>query len=294
MSYYHNFMKKILPVLIISLFLCFNFCFAEPLDPGSTFGIPGFSDVGTIPALLLSGQGVMDGSWSLEVTDASIPTNIKGFEKINIRVRVKSAKLDKNIPAIVVATQKDLSATEYTAISKYEICEPSPVYDYISLAPKVDYYQGTCDITLSGTIGSKDQDKIELAIVLYKGDAEHGLMGANTTMVQKKTYTINVLPSSTSGGDSGATENLGALKWESIVDFANHVINIIFGIIVSFAFIAIVIGGILMVTSAGDPTRVAKARNTIFFALAGFAIASLSKGIVSLIQAIMGVKEKSG
>lgn len=87
---------------------------------------------------------------------------------------------------------------------------------------------------------------------------------------------------------------LKPLDDDTFPELAERIASVIFWIVSSFAFVMIIVGGFLMVTAGGEPRKITKGRNTIFYALAGFAIASMSKGIVALVQAIMGAKESGG
>ena len=58
------------------------------------------------------------------------------------------------------------------------------------------------------------------------------------------------------------------------------------GIVVLF----VLIGGFTILTASGNPLKVSKGRNIIFYALMGFVLATLAKGIVELVKAILGIK----
>ena len=91
-------------------------------------------------------------------------------------------------------------------------------------------------------------------------------------------------------GNGGSSWN--PFKFKTIVEIAENITTIIFWIATSIAAIMIVIGGLLLTTSAGDPAKALKGRNTVIYAIAGFAIMSLAKGIIALIQAMLGVGEQ--
>lgn len=60
------------------------------------------------------------------------------------------------------------------------------------------------------------------------------------------------------------------------------VLSVVFMIAGATAVIVIIIGGIMYVTSAGDPQSTAKAKNTILYACIGLVVAILSNAIVAL------------
>lgn len=69
-------------------------------------------------------------------------------------------------------------------------------------------------------------------------------------------------------------------------DFSTVIVNILNGIIAilgSIAVIFIVVGGINYMTSQGDPSKVQKAKNTIFYAIIGLIICALAFAIVNFV-----------
>ncbi|MDO4526693.1 MAG: pilin [Candidatus Saccharibacteria bacterium] len=60
-------------------------------------------------------------------------------------------------------------------------------------------------------------------------------------------------------------------------------VNGVVGILALVAVIFVLIGGINYITSAGDPSKVKKAKETILYALIGLAVAVLSFAIVNFV-----------
>ena len=58
----------------------------------------------------------------------------------------------------------------------------------------------------------------------------------------------------------------------------------LFYLLLGIAVVFIVIGGIYYVTASGDPEKVKKAGQHILYALIGVIVASLAKGLVTLVQ----------
>ena len=71
------------------------------------------------------------------------------------------------------------------------------------------------------------------------------------------------------------------------VDAGSHqlqqILQIAFGIIAAVAVLFVVIGGLRLVISEGDPQDTAKARYTIIYAVVGLAIAIVAEAIVTLV-----------
>jgi len=62
-----------------------------------------------------------------------------------------------------------------------------------------------------------------------------------------------------------------------------HLTAIFFGIIAAVAVLMIVLAGLRFITGQGNPQEVAKARNTILFALIGLVVALIAEAIVALV-----------
>ena len=51
----------------------------------------------------------------------------------------------------------------------------------------------------------------------------------------------------------------------------------------------IMIGGFTIMTAAGNPEKITKGRKIIIYAIIGFAIMAISRGILALIYLILGI-----
>lgn len=78
----------------------------------------------------------------------------------------------------------------------------------------------------------------------------------------------------TAGGSSGGTD-LGQTAKNAV-----KILSIIVGIV---AVIMIILGGFKYITSGGDATKVASAKNTIFYAVIGLVIVALAQLIVRFV-----------
>jgi len=63
----------------------------------------------------------------------------------------------------------------------------------------------------------------------------------------------------------------------------NTIVEIVFGLLGSLALLFIILAGIKLMTSKGDPQAVAKARNTIIYAALGLAITISAFTIVTFV-----------
>ena len=85
---------------------------------------------------------------------------------------------------------------------------------------------------------------------------------------------------------SGCNEKAGYLP-----DVVINILNIIIGISSFIAVIFIIIGGVTYMTSAGDASKTAKAKNTILYACIGLAVCALAFAIVNF--AVRGINDSA-
>ncbi len=96
---------------------------------------------------------------------------------------------------------------------------------------------------------------------------------------------------------AGSAERVGGVKIphntagaDETVFLANYLLpniaTIIIGIVGGLALIFVIVGGLQLLTSYGDPEKAKKGKQTIIYALAGILIAVLSYAIVAIIAAI--------
>jgi len=76
-------------------------------------------------------------------------------------------------------------------------------------------------------------------------------------------------------------------SFETIID---NLIDFIFNIAVVLAPLMLIIGGFLFVTAGGSPEQISRAKNLLIWTAIGFLVVLLSKGILGIINKILGVK----
>lgn len=69
-----------------------------------------------------------------------------------------------------------------------------------------------------------------------------------------------------------------------LTQITTYILNIIGGL----AVIMFIWAGILFVTSAGDPSKITKARHVVIYAIIGIAIALAGKGLIAVITEVIG------
>ena len=68
----------------------------------------------------------------------------------------------------------------------------------------------------------------------------------------------------------------------------NNILNFIWEVALAATPAMIVIGGLIITTSAGNPEQARTGKNTIIWALVGFSLILLSKGLFALIKTMIG------
>lgn len=92
------------------------------------------------------------------------------------------------------------------------------------------------------------------------------------------------------GGNGGIFRLENPLEAKSFEELSNRLISFIFNIAVVLAPLMIIIGAAFLITSGGDPKKVTTGKTIIIYTLIGLAIVLLAKGIMVMIEEILGVK----
>jgi hypothetical protein len=92
------------------------------------------------------------------------------------------------------------------------------------------------------------------------------------------------------GGPSGGTggvELKNPLGTTSIIQIINNVLNYLIYISVPILAIMILIGGFQILTARDNPEKITKGKTTIMYAVIGFVIVLISKGVALILLNIM-------
>lgn len=73
-----------------------------------------------------------------------------------------------------------------------------------------------------------------------------------------------------------------------VLQVITRITNWIFTFLMVIVVIMVIAAGYLFVTGGGNPDQVAKARQMLIFALVGFAVAMIARGIIALVAMIIG------
>ena len=89
-------------------------------------------------------------------------------------------------------------------------------------------------------------------------------------------------------GGTGGPELVNPLGTTSIVQIINNVLNYLIYISVPILAIMILVGGFQILTARDNPEKIGSGRKTIMYAVVGFTIILISKGVALIILKIMG------
>ena len=79
---------------------------------------------------------------------------------------------------------------------------------------------------------------------------------------------------------------LGTQSFEGLI---NNIINFLFRISLIIAPLMFIFAGFLFVTSEGNPEKVKQAKDLIWWTIIGFVIILLARGLVEMLQSMLGV-----
>jgi hypothetical protein len=80
------------------------------------------------------------------------------------------------------------------------------------------------------------------------------------------------------------------LQYDTFTDLLNAIIDLLWYFSLAVVPLIIIVAGYFFIASEGDPTKVSQAKKMILYALIGFVIISLAKGVIALLQEIIKVK----
>lgn len=87
----------------------------------------------------------------------------------------------------------------------------------------------------------------------------------------------------------GGTVNLpNPLACNDIPCVGQKIVSGLFYLVTPIVVIMVLVGAFQILTAGGSPDRVTKGRNTIFYAVVGYAIVLIAQGLVFIIKEVLG------
>ena len=87
-----------------------------------------------------------------------------------------------------------------------------------------------------------------------------------------------------------AVEFQNPLEYETFGELIDAIIKFIFYIAVVIAPLMAIIGAFYILTAGGDPKKIGTGKNIIVYTLVGLAIILLARGLIAMIESVIGVK----
>jgi hypothetical protein len=87
-----------------------------------------------------------------------------------------------------------------------------------------------------------------------------------------------------------AVEFQNPLEYETFGELIDAIIKFIFYIAVVVVPLMVIIGAFYILTAGGDPKKIGTGKNIIIYTLIGLAIIMLARGLIAMIESVIGVK----
>jgi len=87
-----------------------------------------------------------------------------------------------------------------------------------------------------------------------------------------------------------AVEFQNPLEYETFGELIDAIIKFIFYIAVVVTPLMVIIGAFYILTAAGDPKKIGTGKNVVIYTLIGLAIILLARGLIAMIESLIGVK----
>jgi len=87
-----------------------------------------------------------------------------------------------------------------------------------------------------------------------------------------------------------AVEFQNPLEYETFGELIDAIIKFIFYIAIVVVPLMLIIGAFYLLTAAGDPKKIGTGKNIIIYTLIGLVIIMLARGLIAVIESVIGVK----
>jgi hypothetical protein len=78
------------------------------------------------------------------------------------------------------------------------------------------------------------------------------------------------------------------LQTANFTSIISNILTLLFNFALVLTPIMVVVAGIMFVTATGDPAKISKAKQMLIWTFVGFVIILLSRGLIAVLQAIIG------
>ena len=110
-----------------------------------------------------------------------------------------------------------------------------------------------------------------------------GIVAAASALVTTPVMAGNCPPGSAKNTYTNSIAECNVKEDDSLMPTINTIINVVLGVLGIVAVVIIILGGVQYTTSAGDPGKVKKAKDTILYGIVGLIVALLAFAIVNFV-----------
>ena len=76
------------------------------------------------------------------------------------------------------------------------------------------------------------------------------------------------------------------IEWDNLTDLVHAIIKFIFNVALAVVPMMFIIAGLAFITAAGDPEKIKRAKDIVWWTAIGFMVILLADGIIKVIQEI--------
>lgn len=124
-----------------------------------------------------------------------------------------------------------------------------------------------------------------LEVSVWKVDIEEGEELPEKTLFRD---TVKVRGELTAVGGGGMFAIQNPLKADTFQELIENLIDFVFVIAVAVAPLMILVAGFLFLTAGGAPDKIGRAKQMILWTVIGFAVVMLAKGLIAVLEQILG------
>jgi hypothetical protein len=107
-------------------------------------------------------------------------------------------------------------------------------------------------------------------------------------IVQEDLNKLNPDYQAPAGGGDYQPSKLPDWTQQDMIEMVNRITNWAFTALLAIVVIMVIVAGIMFTTAGGNPDAQTKARTILLYALVGFAVGMIARGIIALVTMIMG------
>lgn len=247
-----------------------------------------------------------------QVEDVKIePTLIFPKENMNVSFRIKMTmktlhSLSQSFTSFCKYITRCLEEVKLSIISdpfaSFSFLDPCCISLYANFDKMLNRCVGSntlfCDYSVNAMIDDIDEKNLPLELSVYVEGKLVELSSISTIIPTKtKIEDVSTLvgkikvikkPEPSSLKDENKLNPLAVVDLE---EFIEKISGLVYWIATGILVLVILMSGTMILISAGDPSKIQHGKNILFYALMGFALMTMSKGVIDLVLLVIGAKK---